>query len=214
MKKVGPRVGLISVVSALIFFVLYTILLRFQGMGFQEMFAAATKIGIIFGLIGLFWTFYDRVGWRVDGLRLWGFLSDVPDLRGRWEGTVQRNTEDKPHPIVVEISQTFTSISYKSFSRNSEGESLVANIYANETGESYKVFATWSTKTRQIADRTKVDVFSGHSTWTVSIAGDKKIIGDRYFTDREPQTKGVLELEWKSKSILNRFESNSQQEST
>lgn len=205
MRPIRPDIRVISLISAIAFLVLFTVWLLACGSEWELLLRAITKSGIILTLLGLFWGFYIKVGWRWKPLRLWGWLSNVPDLAGRWEGTVCRHKNDTPHSFVIEISQTFNSISYRSFSSHSRGESITASIFSDETGQVFQIVSTWRCTTRKREDPTSEDTFHGTSIWNISFESGKKVIEDSYFTGREPQTKGVLYLEWKSRQLRNRF---------
>lgn len=196
---------MIATVSVAIFLFLFCGSLVVSGANTQTVLITAGKSGSIFTAIGFFWMYFNRRGWKQGLFRYAGWLSSVPDLSGRWEGIVCRHKDDEPHPFVLEITQTFSNISYRTFSRSSKGESITASIFTDENESVYTVYSIWRTSTRKTVDLTEEDYFYGASMWNVSFEGEKKFIEDSYFTGREPQTKGSLRLEWKSNHLLNRF---------
>jgi hypothetical protein len=205
MTHVGPEIRKVALVTAILFLSLYSGMLLLLGNNWQTLLQSAARSGGLLTAIGIFWAFYNKWGWRWRILRLGGWLCAVPDLNGRWEGTVCRHKDDHPHPFVVEITQTFSTLSYQTFSTHSRGESLVAAICVNQTGTVFSVVSLWRTNTRRLEDRSIEDSFEGASFWRISLTGDSKHIEDFYFTRREPPTKGVVEVEWKSWTLLNRF---------
>jgi hypothetical protein len=205
VHPVRPDTKAIATISGLAFLVLFSLWLLFAGVDRIVMAKAATKGGAILTVIGAFWAFYTKIGWRVTWLRLGGWLSNVPDLRGRWEGIVCRHKDDIPHPFVIEISQTYGSLTYRTFSTHSKGESITSAIFADETGQVFKVISTWRVTTRKINDRTEEDTFYGTSIWNISLDGERKLIEDDYFTGREPPTKGTLKMDWKAHKLSNKF---------
>lgn len=206
MHSVRPDIKNIATISAVVFLVLFSGWLRFSGADWEVIGKAATKSGTILTVLGLFWVFYIKVGWRLRPLRLWGWLSNVPDLQGRWEGAVRRHKDDEPHEFVIEISQTYNSISYRTFSKNSKGDSVTATILTDETGKVFKVISTWRVTTRKLEDATAEDSFTGTSIWNISFEGAVKTLEDTYYTGREPQTKGISKMKWVSRDLKNRFE--------
>lgn len=50
--------------------------------------------------------YIERIGWRQKVFRFGTNLKHIPDLRGRWEGTIDRHDERGPHPFCIEIHQT------------------------------------------------------------------------------------------------------------
>jgi len=207
MTQVRPEIAKIASVSALLFLLLYSGVLLYFGADRETLLGSAAKSGALLTLIVGFWAFYNKWGWRLRPLRLGGWLSAVPDLNGRWEGTVCRHRDDSPHPFVMEITQTFSKLSFRTFSATSRGESIVAALFVDDTGPVFSVVAVWRTTTRRHEDRTVEDTFDGASLWRVSFVGDTKRIEDQYFTRREPATKGVADLTWISSTLTNRFES-------
>ncbi len=205
MFPISPEIRKVALVSAVLFLSLYSAMLFFFGNTWQTLVASAARSGGLLATIGIFWAFYNKWGWRFRLLRLGGWLCSVPDLNGRWEGTVCRHKDDKPHRFVMEITQTFSTLSYQTFSEHSRGESLVAAICVDQTGTVFSVVSLWRTNTRRLDDRTVEDTFEGASFWRLSLAANSKRIEDVYFTRREPPTKGRVELTWTSGSRMNRF---------
>jgi predicted pore-forming effector associated with SMODS systems len=206
MTHVGPDIRKVAVVSAVLFLSLYSIMLLILGNTWQTLLGSALRSGGLLAALGVFWAFYNKWGWRWRLLRFGGWLCAVPDLNGRWEGTVCRHIGDEPHPFVMEITQTFSTLSFQTFSTHSRGESLVAAICVNETKTVFSVVSFWRTHTRRLDDRTIEDTFDGASFWQISLDANSKQIEDFYFTKREPPTKGTLKLTWKSWTRLNRFQ--------
>lgn len=205
MHPVRPNIQTIASISAILFLVIFCGELLIFGAEWDVIGKAAAKSGVILTIIGVFWGFYIKLGWRLKPLRLWGLLPNVPDLRGRWEGTVCSNNKNKPRPFVIEISQTFNSISYRTFSRNSKGESVTAAIFVDENSQAFTVYSTWRETALTFGDPSSQYTFLGSSTWFLSITENTKSIQDDYFTDREPQTKGRLYLEWTTRELQNKF---------
>lgn len=87
MQPVGPALRRIATVSVVLAVGLYSILqLAFD----TPPILMPLRAGVIVGSIGLFWLYFERIGWRQRPFRLGGWLCDYPDLNGRWEGTVER----------------------------------------------------------------------------------------------------------------------------
>jgi predicted pore-forming effector associated with SMODS systems len=206
MRKIHPEIPKIAAVSAGLFFILFSIYLFCTGESATAIVFSAGKTGIIFSAIGFFWFLYNHFLWRLKFFQFWGWLCNMPNLNGRWEGTVCRHKGDTPRPFVMEITQTFSDLSFRTWSAHSRGESLVASLFVEEVGgNTFLVRAIWRTTTRKINEPTAEDTFEGTSIWRISIDGEKKTIEDLYYTGREPQTKGAVLLEWKSYKCFNRF---------
>lgn len=205
MKAANPDVRKIASVSAIFSVAVFCLLLYWQGVAVSSIVQSATKSGITLTVVGLFWDFFERQGWRWPVFRLGGWLCAHPDLEGRWEGNVCRFRGDTPHPFVLEVHQTFTTLSFRTYSTHSRGHSTLASMMVREDG-TFFVAALWQTTTRRRDDPAAEDTFDGASFWELSIDGNDKKIHNIYFTRREPSTKGEVELEWKSKKRLGRFQ--------
>lgn len=210
MRTVRVNPKRIAFVSTSIFLSLFTILLIARGADAWTVFESALKTGVISFVIGIFWWWYNKHGWHINlrGAEKW--LYEGPNLNGRWEGSVHRLKDDEPHKFVVEISQSSLSIAYQTFSLNSKGSSLsAALVVPTEEGSNFELYSIWQTDTLKIGDPSIKDHFRGASIWTIGgIEGRDKMtmtISDNYFTDREPPTKGRLELKWMSSKRKNSF---------
>jgi hypothetical protein len=195
----------ISIVSGILIILLFVVLLLMAGTPKEIIIQSTLRSGLIITIVGAFWVFFNRVGWRLKIFRVGGWLSDKPILAGRWEGVVCRNGEDE-HPFILEITQTYSSIQFKTFSKNSRGESLTATIHTNDLNASWCVYCIWRTRAAR-RDGGGDEIFLGASTWHISINrhDQVKIIEDNYFTDRNPSTHGIMRVEWKSNHLLHRF---------
>jgi hypothetical protein len=79
-------------------------------------------------IIPALYLLYVKMLWRLPLGRLGGMLCDMPDLNGRWEGTIDRKDSRGPHPHVIEIRQTLTSLHVRNFGDGSESRAG-ASIY-------------------------------------------------------------------------------------
>lgn len=206
MHLVRPDLKKISIITIVLFLVLYTLVQLLFDIEFTKITASITKTGTILTLIGVFWAFFNKTGWKVGFLRLGGWLCSTPDLNGRWEGTVCRTREDMPHPFVIEVIQTYSTITYKTFSSQSRGESMSATIHTDESEEVFTLYSIWRTSTKRRDDPNAEDEFTGASVWNIRIGQDEKIIEYNYFTGREPQTKGDVKVKWISHRLRNGFQ--------
>ena len=89
-------------------------------------------------IFGGLYTFFDKRAWRW-GIFRWLGVVNVPDLRGRWKGTLNSSFEEngikKTVPMYLEISQTFSRISVNAYYERSESHSVAASFteLTNET---------------------------------------------------------------------------------
>jgi len=163
------------------------------------------NIGIFSTVITIFWFLYEKYLWKIKFFRMMGWLCSTPDLNGRWEGTVDRHGEDNPHKFVLEITQTMTNLQCYTYSKNSSGESLVVQLTKDGVEKKYRLLSYWSCKTKNKIENGKFDKFNGVSLMDINLEGNQKLIKDYYFTDRDPPTRGDVNLKWVSKELFGDF---------
>lgn len=163
------------------------------------------KVGLMTTVIGLIWFVYDKYLWKIPFFRVMDWLCSTPNLNGRWEGTVDRDGENSPHPFVMEISQTMTKLKFYTYTRRSKGESIAVRIVKDELGEKYKLVAYWRTRAANREDGSRFDEFNGVSVMDISLGDNERRISDFYFTDRTPHTRGKTELKWVGNNKIGRF---------
>jgi hypothetical protein len=165
------------------------------------------KTGAVIAVVGLFWVFFNRWGWRFRISNLFGWLCNTPDLQGRWEGTVQRHgSKEEPHPFVLEISQTFAGLKFRTFGRSSRGESVsVVIVEKDEQGLMWEATCVWRTKAQKLDGSGQLEDFYGTSTWEIAYADDPKerVIRDTYYTSRK--TSGKINVTWVSKKLTGKY---------
>lgn len=161
------------------------------------------KLGLIVALVGGFWLYFDKWGWRQRVFRLGGWLCDIPDLNGRWEGTVDRVGENDPHLFVQEIRQTFSRIQLYAYSKNSRGQSIVSHFVCDHLKGRYSLVSTWQCRTKNRTDPNGTDEFYGTSIYEIAERDDGRYLEDFYFTRREPQTKGKTILKFAGRKLKN-----------
>lgn len=163
------------------------------------------SISIAFGLI---LTLIEKVLWKTKIMKfpLWEDYW-TPVLEGRWSGTLTR--DDKPHDFVLEIRQSFTSISCVTYSTHSSSSAYAAEILYDEQLKSYKLVYYWQAKTTTVQPNTgDTNIFNGFTVLDIIVeSGCVTKLKGAYFTDRQPtQTKGTLNLTFEQKTLKNSFD--------
>lgn len=161
------------------------------------------KLGLIISMVGFYWIFFEKWGWKFQIFRLWGWLCDIPDLNGRWEGIVDRIGEDDPHTFAVEIRQTFTKIQLHTFSKNSTGYSICGQFVTDHVQGRYSLISTWHCRTRSRSVKGDFDEFNGTSIFDIFEKEDGRYLEDFYFTRRAVQTKGITKLKFVGEKLKN-----------
>jgi hypothetical protein len=207
MRELRPDLSRIAIVSVVMFLALFVAILMAFGATADVVLQSILKTGVVLSIIGFFWTYFEKHGWRYSWLRLWGWLTDIPVLHGRWEGTVCRDGESEiEHPFVLEVSQTFSTLKFRTFGEKASGESLSASIIAKDDLHSmWEVNSVWRTEARKLSDKNNYEHFTGCSTWRMSFDAQSKTyqITDRYFTSRK--TSGTAKIRFVSQILLGKL---------
>ena len=127
-----------------------------------------------------------------------------PKISGRWEGHLTR--DGKEHDFVIEIKQTYTTVSCSTYSNHSNSNSWCADILYDEQKERYLLVYLWQGKsTRNPAGEEEPSNYF-YGTTILEINDEcNKLTGD-YYTDREPdQTKGKINLIYRQEKLENAF---------
>lgn len=170
---------------------------------------ATTLISVIWLIIIAFsWAFENYI-WKIKWVnKLLKFSKNYycPDISGRWEGVLKRDNKD--HDFVIEIKQTYTTISCCTYSHSSYSSSFASEILYDQQNETYSFIYLWKGKTENNPDGTygPTDYFYG--TTILRINDNCTCLDGSYFTGRSPtQTKGTIKLSDRQKELKNSFES-------
>jgi len=143
-----------------------------------------------------FLTIYDKYLWK---LPVFDPINTIPDLNGVYEGEIayHYNGSDGIKSCKLEVKQTCSIIKVKSiFSKDSENDtqsvSTEAFIKTDEAGDQHLYFYYHNPGSCKNGDT--LDPHDGMNV--LEILMDKKTIKLKgyYFTNRNPQTKGCMEL--------------------
>lgn len=165
-------------------------------------------IGILSLVFGLSLSLIEKVLWKTKLMKI-PLLDNywTPVLEGRWKGTLIR--DDIPHDFVLEIRQSFSSISCVTYSKHSSSSAYAAEILYDEQLQAYKLIYYWQAKTTSAQANTgDTNIFNGFTVLDIIVeAGNVTKLKGSYFTDRQPtQTKGAINLTLEQKTLKNSFD--------
>jgi hypothetical protein len=198
MTPIYPDLRKVTAISVVLCVLLYTGIALLFGISTSRM---LLKIGSIIALVGLFWIYFEKYGWRKKLFRLGGWLTDMPDLNGRWEGTVDRLGENDPHVFVLEIRQTYLRTQLHAYTKNSRGSSITTQFVTDHVHGRYSLISTWQCRTKNRSNPNEIDEFLGTSIYEIIQSGEDRYLEDYYFTRRKPQTKGKTRLKFVGKEF-------------
>ena len=166
-----------------------------------------TVIGCFWPIIVFFWWLFDTHLWKTKYINkiLKNFtVFYCPSIAGRWTGKLIR--DGVSHDFVVEIKQTYTSISCEAYSKHSYSKSLCSELLYDEQNHRYSFVFLWQGKTSVNPDGTHnpTNDFNGTTILIISENCDK--LQGSYFTNRSPkQTKGDIILDVRQDKLKNEF---------
>jgi len=208
MKPVKPKT--VRLITPLIV-VTGVALLVYRHVSGSDLLTASLRVGSFASLLAApLWLLYDRVLWHVSFFRAWDYFCDVPDLRGRWFGALDRGDARGPHPFVLEIAQTMTDIHCVTYSSHSSSRSITAEIVCDSDHKQIlQLVYTWRAEVRQDLDGTLLPdtlIFDGTTILDIH-SRSRRFLDGRYYTNRLPGgTRGRLHLAFESPELLHHFE--------
>lgn len=165
-------------------------------------------IGITSIIVGICLFVIEKNLWKTEIMNFPLFENYwTPVLEGRWEGKFTRDKID--HPFVIEIKQSFNSISCITYSKNSSSTAYAAELLFNEQANTYQLIYYWQAKTKNSQQGTgDTNIFNGFTVLDVIIESKTVTrLEGLYFTDRQPnQTRGTLCFSKRQKVLKNSFD--------
>ena len=164
-------------------------------------------IGVFTIIFNLFLIFLDRVLWRTKIMRF-PLLENywTPIIEGRWKGILIRDGE--PHDFVIEITQSFTSVSCITYSKHSSSSGIATEILYNKQLKKYQLIYYWRGKTKNVQPNTgDTNTFDGFTVLDIQIKSGKALsMTGEYFTNRQPnQTRGTIDIKFEQKELKKNF---------
>jgi SMODS-associating 2TM, beta-strand rich effector domain len=147
------------------------------------------KIGIIATAATAIWIIFERYLWRWPVFRVLG-LVNIPDLNGVWSGEARRVNAPEPRPVRIRIRQTLTALTLASEGHVARTETVAAVILKGIDRQYYIINYWRGTAFDNVLESTFED-FYGASRLRVLFYKNEVILEEHFFTNRNPQTKGV-----------------------
>lgn len=169
-------------------------------------------IGIISLIFGVALMLFENYFWENEVIQKAmlkiPFLEQywTPVLEGRWTGTLIR--DNIPHEFVIEIVQSYSSISCVTYSTHSSSTAVSSEILFDEQTKIYKLIYYWQAKTTTVQPNTGTsNLFNGFTVLNIKAeSGLITGLSGSYFTDRQPtQTNGTLNLTFQQKELKHAF---------
>lgn len=160
-------------------------------------------LGIIMGMLLV----VDQYLWKYPPFK---WLYWIPNVSGRYEGVINYKNPFTQAPdrkqCILEVFQTGSKLKVKCYFQHehmhepSESKSLVESIIKNED-DTFSLVFTYQNEGIQSEGQ------SHYGTNILKFINNKngKFLKGYYYTNREPQTKGVMEVKHQSDKLKNDF---------
>jgi len=198
IKMIVAGVGIFSL------FIFSMILLLFHITRMQTVGTMLLEYAYIIAPTSLLWIWIDKYLWHTKLFQsMRSPLNIPPDIRGRWEGTLENADGSEAQKFVIEVKQTLTTLVVLTFTSIGHSASILSEIAASEHEDKFTLCYLWQgelkTSMRDIHQR---EVFHGYTILHLHEHESPKIFKGFYFTNRpSSQTRGGIELTWMSHSV-------------
>lgn len=145
---------------------------------------------------------FARWLWRLPFLQ--GWLVQLPDLQGTWQGEVRSTWRDSgghelpPIPAILVIKQTFLSINCALHARDSDSYSTAAQVNRDDSGTLRLTFNYTNRPKAVLRDR--IPIHDGAAILRITGHGRHLSLEGEYWTNRN--TRGDMLVRFHSREIL------------
>jgi hypothetical protein len=194
------------VVLSLIIFSLF--LISFQVARTETIGEMLLHYGFIIAPITILWVLIDHYLWHTGLFQSFRKTLNVPpDLRGRWEGTLENSDGTNPQKFAIEVTQTLTSLCVHSYSSIGRSDSILTEIASTLNEDRFILCYFWQGQMNSaIKDISHREHFDGYTMLHLNEHDLPKSLTGSYFTNRKPQTHGGIQLKWVSRNMTRRIE--------
>jgi hypothetical protein len=146
----------------------------------------------VFGFYTLLYLLLDHVAWR------WSWISrllGVPDISGRWIGTVRTSHDnvEKAHPVIVIVRQSWSTLLICLEGKLSYSVSSAAHVFDGPAPETFEVVYSYQNTPRNDAGET-LHPHLGTAHLKFSIVDGQHVLDGDYYTGRGRNTHGRIIL--------------------
>ncbi|MBI5856346.1 MAG: hypothetical protein HZB42_01745 [Sphingobacteriales bacterium] len=201
--------AIIVIVGTLSLFIFSFALILFKITDFHSLGEMLLHYGFIIAPISVLWVLMDHYLWHT---RLFQSarksLNIPPDLRGRWEGSLENTDGGPTQKFVIEVKQTLTKLRVHSYASVAHSESILTEIASDTHEENFILCYLWQGETHtDIKDMHQGERFQGYTMLNLLEHESPKMLKGSYFTNRKGmQTRGGIRLTWVSDELKRKFE--------
>jgi hypothetical protein len=164
--------------------------------------------GFIIAPITILWVLMDNFLWHTRLFQSMRKSFNIPpDMRGRWEGTLENADGSPSQKFVIEVKQTLTTLAVHSFSSIGYSEGLLCEIAASHNEDKFTLCYLWEGGISTSIKDIHADRFDGYTMLKLNEDTSPKTLTGTYFTNRKSsQSRGGIELTWVSKTLKSKLE--------
>ena len=164
--------------------------------------------GFIIAPVTILWVLIDHYLWHTKIFQYIRTSFNIPpDVRGRWEGTLENADGSEPQKFVIEVIQSLTSLRVNSYSSIGHSESILCEIASSHSEDKFTLCYLWQGQSNtSIKDIHQKDQYDGYTMLNFLEHENPKMLVGSYFTNRKSQTRGGIEVKWVSHSIKRRLD--------
>lgn len=135
----------------------------------------------------------DERGWRFSLFHKLGLVR-IPDLSGRWTGTLRSSYDDMAteYDCAIVIRQTWTRIAVVLTTKTSRSENLVAGVLINGVDDALLVYE-YLNQPLMDAPAT-MEAHQGHVTLRLERKGDADVLAGEYYSGRGRLKTGTIRV--------------------
>lgn len=199
-------IGIVGLLSLVIFSIVLVLL---DEVKLEHIGETLLHYGFIIAPVSILWYLLDHYLWYTKLFQvIHKSLNIPPDMRGRWEGTLENADGSKPQKFVIEVKQTLTTIKVHSFSSVGHSSSILTEIASDGHEEHFMLGYLWQGEINtSIKDMHQGNIFYGYTMLYLHDKESPRVLKGPYFTNLKPvQTRGGIHLEWVSHKLKRKFE--------
>ena len=203
IKLIIASVGIFSLI------VFSVVLILFHFLNMESVTKILLEYAYIIAPTSLLWIWCDKYLWHTKLFQsMRNPLNIPPDIRGRWEGTLENADGSEAQKFVIEVKQTLTTMNVISFSTISRSASILSEIAASENEDHFTLCYLWQGEINSsIKEMHHREHFYGYTMLHLHEHESPKIFKGSYFTNRPSgQTRGGIQLEWVSHTIKRKLD--------
>lgn len=201
--------AIIVIVGVLSLFIFSLVLFFFKIADKEGLGEILMHYGFIIAPVSVLWILLDHYLWHT---RLFQStrksLNIPPDMRGRWEGTLENADGSPVQKFVIEIKQTLTTLRVHSYSTIGHSASILTEIASDAHEENFTLCYLWQGETHtDMKDMHQGERFQGYTMLNLLEQETPRMLKGSYFTSRKGmQTRGGIQLTWVSGELKKKFE--------